>query len=317
MTHRTQAAHHPAAGRADDDGLARCPDACADAAGRRLSTRGRPTTGRALLGYIFGSLTAVAVPGPVLVPLMTDLGMSHSAARTSLQRLLQSQDLIAERVGRVAVYRLVGGYADRYQRLTQGDPITPWQGHFEGLLYEIPEIRRTARDELRERAFAHGFAAVRPGLLIGTSDPRRWSAEWLGSSGEVERLRIGCDLATAARMARRAWDLDQRRQEIDTCLAVFDGWSASFASGSLDSLGTWQLLFSGWSRLAAIHARLPPLPAQILPADWPAEAVRSRLVEITRREWDAVQAHLDTRLAEAGPVAGLVVGGGWDDDPQI
>lgn len=175
------------------------------------------------VGFVFGIIGACAVPGTVLVPLLTDLNMSPSAARTLLHRMRARGLLSTDRVGRVAIYRLAGSYAAHYQQITFGETVPEWCGGFHALVYDIPETQRQDRDRLRDQAFLAGFGAPRTGLLIGVRDPGAWAAAWLDRPDVmVERVQLDCDLGTARRLADRAWDLSGIATRIDQLRGWFD-----------------------------------------------------------------------------------------------
>ena len=125
-----------------------------------------PSSGAAsALGYVFGALGAEAVPGPSLIDLLQDLDVAEPAARTMLSRLTRAGQLTVQRHGRVAVYRLTGGFRDRFLRLRHADEPIAWHGGYQAIMYDIAESQRREREALRERAAAAGFAAARPGSV--------------------------------------------------------------------------------------------------------------------------------------------------------
>src|ERR1700735_513541 len=113
--------------------------------------------------------------GPLLIRLLADLGLSEAAARSLLLRMRREGLLASERAGRQARYRLAPVVASAQARLERqlrgGRPA--WSGAFSGVLYQVPERSRDFRDRLRRTAPPLGYATLRPGLLVATTD--RWA----------------------------------------------------------------------------------------------------------------------------------------------
>lgn len=226
-------------------------------------------TGSAAVGYLFGTIGARAMPGTVAVPLLADLGMSVSAARTLLHRMRVAGSLATERVGRIAVYRLAGRYLQQYQQIAFGALVPGWSGAFEAIIYHIPEGRRAQRDQLREQAFAAGFAAPRSGLLIGVSDPDPWAISWLSRDDiAVDRVRLGCDLDTARRLADRAWRLAELAAQVDDFAAALHVIRRQASGRRMTNQNALVRLYQVWRQYAYIQIQLPCLPLELYPDRW-------------------------------------------------
>ncbi len=253
-----------------------------------------------MVGYVFGCLDADAVPGPILVQLLTGLGLSASAARTMLHRMVARGQLTSGHTGRVAVYELSGTYREHFVRLRDGDREPTWSGQFEAVLYDIPETLRSTRDELREKAFAAGFGAARAGLLIGLNDPTRWAGPWLDDPRlDVDRVQLSCDLATATRLAARAWRLTQVDEATVHHLAYLDPMLARVSAGAMSHQDAFVALFDVWGRFAGIQLLVPPLPAAILPQGWGGELLRRRHDEANYALGPLAWRHTQTVIAES------------------
>jgi phenylacetic acid degradation operon negative regulatory protein len=256
------------------------------------------------VGYLFGLLEAAAVPGTVLVPLLTDLGMSAPAVRTMLSRMVAAGNLASERVGRIAVYRLAGPYADRFHRFREGESRPRWEGRFQLVLYTIPEARRRHRDELRERAFRAGFGAARPGVLIGLHDPRDWCRPWLSAEdASVELGELACSLPTARRLAERAWHLSAGQPTLTTFLdeltALQHRLGDDAALGSDPDREAFRRQADLWERWAAVVVRLPLLPVELVPEPWPVPELTRAVQDLTVRLQPRAVAHAQSLVARA------------------
>lgn len=259
------------------------------------------------VGYLFGLLEAAAVPGTVLVPLLTDLGMSPPAVRTMLSRMVAAGNVASERVGRIAVYRLAGPYAERFHRFRAGDSSTPvWEGRFQLVLYTISEARRQHRDELREMAFRSGFGAARPGVLIGLRDPRRWCGPWLAAADfSVELGELGCTPPTARRLAERAWHLTAEQPTLTAFLDELTELAARLErsprerdDGRADR-DAFRQQARLWERWAVIVVRLPALPAVLVPDPWPVAELTRAMDTVTRLLQPGAHAHAQTVIRRA------------------
>src|SRR5699024_9226800 len=113
--------------------------------------------------FLFGALGASAVTGPVLVRLLSELGVHESAARNLLVRMRNMGFLEVERSGRMAIYRINAEFTHRYRQV-EGTAAAPiWQGRFDGIVYSIPEKFRRLRDRLHHTALAAGYGQLRSG----------------------------------------------------------------------------------------------------------------------------------------------------------
>jgi len=261
----------------------------------------RPAPGLASVGYLFGTIGAQAVPGTVLVPLLVDLGMSVSAARTLLHRMRAAGSLTTERMGRVAVYRLAGEYLAHYQGITFGAETANWSGAFDAILYDIPEIHRAERNQLRERAFAAGFGAPRSGLLIGVTDPGQWADHWLKREDlVVERVRLACDLDTARRLANQAWGLAEIASDIETFRDRIEVIGRRVHDRKLTNHQALANLYDLWQEFVRIQIQTPTLPAELYPEGWHLPDMRAEVYQVNAVLLPLAKRHTQAVIDEAG-----------------
>lgn len=226
--------------------------------------------------------------------------MSAPAVRTMLSRMISAGNLTSERTGRIAVYRLAGPYAARFHRFRGGESRPRWEGHFQLVLYTIPEARRQHRDELRERAFRAGFGAARPGVLIGVSDPHEWCGPWLSAEdSSVELGELACALPTARRLAERAWHLMAGQPTLTGFLADLTTLEHRLAAEGRPDREAFRQQAELWERWAAIVVRIPPLPPELVPDPWPVSELKQAVDTVTAQLQPGALAHAHARVAGA------------------
>ncbi|HEY0937245.1 MAG TPA: hypothetical protein VGD91_26340, partial [Trebonia sp.] len=174
-----------------------------------------------LVFFAFGTATAAfggqlpdgALAGSALIRLLAELGLSPGAARSLLLRMRRDGWLDSERQGREARYRIapvVSSAQARIERQMRGQR-PAWEGSFSGILYEIPEQDRPFRDHLRRTAQLLGYATLRPGLLIATTDHWTELSALLPAQppgGQLLRARIALDSDDSRAVAARLWALE-------------------------------------------------------------------------------------------------------------
>jgi phenylacetic acid degradation operon negative regulatory protein len=252
----------------------------------------RPTAATAYLGYVFGALGAESVPGPCLIDLLLDLGMSESAVRTMLSRQNRAGQLSSSHHGRVAVYRLEGSYRERFLRIRQGDEPVSWPGGFQLIMYDIAESRRRDRDALRERAAAVGFGAPRPGVLIGFSDPAEWARPWLERDDLFVRAgELRCTLETACELAERTWRLRDAAPRIGAFVKRLQQLRQRDVHHPASQLKAFRMFADVMRDYAGLSASTPTLPIEITPQDWLGRELSTALREVSTLLGPRVSAH--------------------------
>ncbi len=274
---------------------------------------------RSAIGFVFGALDATALPGPILVQLMGVLGVAEPTGRQVLARKLREGDLERERVGRISVYRMAGAYLERWLRLRHGDTPLTWDGSFHVVLHDVPERHRRRREALQSAAARAGYGQLRPGVLIGLTEPGfaeqlAAAPDWPTQDAVVETGQLDVDLPTARRIAARVWrladrqhDLRRAADEVDDLLREVDG---GIAGGTAHGELAFRQLFRGIMLAAGPRYNVPILPAELLPDDWPSDQVQQLLVKVVDRLQPTVGEYLYGLLRQT-PSADLVQGGWW------
>lgn len=253
-----------------------------------------------LVPFLCGVAEREDLPGPVLVRLLTDLGLGEAAARTLLARMRTRGALRAERHGRMVSYRLAGATAAAFRRVQRADRApAPWAGVFHGVLYTVPEEERAFRDALRRAAMLAGYGPLRPGLSVSPHD--RWDAladavSKPPAGARVYPVQLRLALDDARTVAAEAWNLDELaaryRQRVTTM-------RRRLASGRSDPPPTARTLRTYTQLLRpAIQILLvdPGLPDELLPPDWPRAEVVAAVAATEQRFQGPSRRYVDSLL---------------------
>ena len=236
---------------------------------------------------------ADAMPGPLLVSLMTRLDLTASANRSILNRMVGHGMLGLERAGRVGVYRLAGRLLADFQRIQQGGPPPAWDGRLQTLIYDVPEGQRTDRERFRAAAMRAGYRPLRPGVLVGVGDRSAALAEAIDRLG-VLRGCLDVDADTARLVAERAWGLAALREDGEQLAASLRRLLADLSP--LEGEAAFLQLHRMMRPVVAWTVALGDLPPELLPPDWPG----ARLGELLG------EAHFRLLPAASGFVHGVI-----------
>jgi phenylacetic acid degradation operon negative regulatory protein len=269
-----------------------------------MSAPGEATPQMGLVFFVFGAAAAAhrgqlpggQLTGGALIRLLTDLGLSQSAARSLLLRMRREGWLDSQKDGRQARYRqapVVSAAQARIENQLSGRR-PAWEGSFSGLLYEIPEAERAFRDRFRRTAQLLGYATLRPGLMIATAD--HWPE--LGSllpqqpaGGQVLKVRIALSDDDSRAVAARLWhtdDLAARYRQVAVATRALsaqagghDAGASAFRAFAAATLPVYQAV-----------ADDPDLPAELLPAGWPGDELTSALAQAIREHFPLIRDYL-------------------------
>ena len=256
--------------------------AAAPAAGPESASRARPVTFRpqALLLTVLGrhllDREGLAVGAGTFIAVLGRLGVSEQAARSTLTRMVRRGLLDRRQQGRRAYFTLTGDSRSLLKegrgRIFAPAPVRErWDGEWTLLSFSIPESRRDERHRLRARLAWAGFGLLRDGLWLA---PGRVEVAGLISDLRLDK-HVDAFAARAlaptdvAELVERAWDLDDLRGRYDAFAARWRGGRAPAPPGDL---ARQVCLITEWRHIIRED---PLLPADYLPADWPAlEAAR-------------------------------------------
>jgi phenylacetic acid degradation operon negative regulatory protein len=222
-------------------------------------------------GYLLGR--GVHVATSAVIDVLDRVGVSEHATRSTLSRMARRDLLRRVRRGR----KVYLGLTPRSREVLHDGDVRVWRtaavhdgwdGTWTLLSFSLPDSWQRQRHELRSRLLWAGFGPLQGGLWIAPSP--------------VDFAVIGADLEAAAHvkvfearalpptdvdaLVRDAWDLDAIAGRYRGFL---DRWSdPRRRPGFPDALATQLVLQTEWLQ---VIRRDPRLPAQHLPAGWPAE----------------------------------------------
>lgn len=240
-----------------------------------------------------------------LVELLARVGVGEHAARSTLARMTRRGLLQRHRVGRRVYFALTDHATvvleEGESRIWQQEPVNRhWDGRWTLLAFSIPETRRTDRHLLRSRLTWAGFGPLQSGLWISPHPVEL--APLVGDLGVGDHLKAfrveTLEPDDVDGMIADAWNLDALAARYRGFLTRWDHRSP--LPDAPDDLARKLLLEAEWVLLVRAD---PRLPAEHLPADWPA--VRAEQVALRLRQaYDASARRIAHQLLDRRPLAG-------------
>jgi len=246
-----------------------------------------------------------------LYPVAEACGHTTEQLRSCLRRMMSEKLLAREGSGRTAVFRttpagerLLGTTMERHQlAYLQDAQGRGWDRRWHLVAFAIPEARRGARDQLRDRLISFGGAAVGNGLYVSAHP---WEKD---VRGEAERLGVLESLTVASTddldvsgvhdprgIAQRLWPVAELAARYQRFIEQFGGVvpllqglrarheriaDADFLPGALQMVIAFNECFGAD----------PLLPPELLPRPWPGRAARELLVTSRRLALRLREAH--------------------------
>ncbi|MGW1053250.1 PaaX family transcriptional regulator C-terminal domain-containing protein [Streptomyces sp. NPDC001118] len=218
----------------------------------------RPLSARSVVLSLLLGAHPAELPVKDLVRLVEPFGVGGSTLRAALSRMVTAGDL--RRTG--AVYRLSDRLLARQRR--QDEALRPgtraWGGDWEMLVITATGRGPAERAELRARLTALRLAELREGVWLRPANLDRALPDTLNS---VARTYTARPDEPPHELVTRLWPLDAWAATARTLLA-----RTAAARTPADRLTAYA---------AAVRHLLtdPVLPPELLPADWPGEALRT------------------------------------------
>lgn len=231
------------------------------------------------MAYAYGGRRGWELPGAWFVKALGVLGFSESAVRQGLFRMVRDGAMEARREGRAKWYRLsrygvaeTGIGADKIHCA----PAEGWDGLWTFVHYRFTTEERAQRDKVHGMLELEGFAALAPGVYIHPRDKASAMTTAVAEAGLDQRFvafrgeRVGGD--SDAELVRRLWDLTALEAGYRRFLGDFEPLlrrkrvPAPRRAFGLRVACVLAYLGTAWDD--------PDLPAELLPANWPAARAR-------------------------------------------
>lgn len=273
-------------------------------AARAAGDAGAGRAPRALIVTVYGLYAREEggfLPVAALVRLLAELAVDEAAVRSAISRLKRRGLLAARRSGGIAGYALSDAGRDVLregdERIFRPEPADPADGWLLAV-FSVPESERHKRHALRSQLAGLGFGTAAPGVWVAPAHRHRAARAALRRLG-LERY---VDLFRSDYLAFKDpaeaigawWDLPAIRRRYDAFLTDYGPLAGRDRIDPAAAFADWVRALTAWRRLPYLD---PGLPADLLPADWPAAratalfgTLRDRLAEPAHRHVRAVLA---------------------------
>ncbi|GAA4623350.1 PaaX family transcriptional regulator C-terminal domain-containing protein [Actinoallomurus vinaceus] len=213
----------------------------------------------------------VALSSASIIEVLARVGVGEDAVRSTLTRMVRRDLLERHRRGRKMYFgltpRAVEVLRDGHRRVWQTGAVNrAWDGTWTIVGFSLPDSWRRERHDLRSRLLWGGFGPLQSGMWAA---PGRVDVaalvDGLGLDAHLKAFQGAAVAPTdAARLIDAAFDVPgiARRYE-----AFLSRWDRPEPAAEADDLARQLLLHTDWLDLVR---RDPHLPAEHLPADWPA-----------------------------------------------
>ena len=232
----------------------------------------RPLSARSVVASTLLGMDPPRLPTRILVASGARFGIAEGATRTAVSRMVAAGELVADGDG----YALAGRLLERHARqaASRRPVVRPWDGTWDQAVVVARRRRPAERAELRSAMGALRLAELREGLWVRPANlaldqhPEAAAVvaaqcrRWRGSPVEDDPAALVAEL----------WDLDGWRAGAGELL---DAMAASV--GPLEA-GDVAALAPTFVVAAAVLRHLladPLLPAELLPATWPGDELRT------------------------------------------
>ncbi|MBU0937213.1 MAG: hypothetical protein KKC64_16470 [Spirochaetes bacterium] len=240
-----------------------------------------------------------------LCAMLSAFDVSAEAARVAISRMQRKGLLRSRRVGRNAYYYLSENGWQQIGRTETRSVYRPkapqWDGRFQLVAYEIPENRRELRQQLTEKLRCAGLARVGSSLWASAWSLSEAIQQFLASA-EISPFitSFSAEIQQDPRVfARRVWQLDmieaRHKSYLDKYRQATNAYLAAAHSDKPPSdIECFRNYFISLNDFIETMARQPPLPPELLPADWPAPAVQELYVAYRKLVHDGSDNFINT-----------------------
>ncbi|HZP53752.1 PaaX family transcriptional regulator C-terminal domain-containing protein [Actinocrinis sp.] len=225
--------------------------------------------------YVLGR--DVCVYSGSVIDVFARTGVGEPATRSTLARMVNRGLLSRQREGRKMYFGLTARSAailrDGEERIWKAGAVNrDWDGTWTLLGFSLPESWQRQRHDLRSQLTWAGFGPLWGGVWIAPGRAEvAGIVAGLGLEAHVKVFRSTAEPGTdIGRMIEETWDLPALAARYADFLARWRPFTEAKQHPEVsDPLSTKLLLFTEWLQIVRAD---PRLPAQHLPAQWPAAA---------------------------------------------
>lgn len=241
----------------------------------------------------------VAVSSGSVIAVLEEVGVSEEAVRTTLNRMVKRGLLVRHRQGRRTYFGLTAHaaqvLADGRDRVWRTGAVNrDWDGQWTMVGFSLPEAWRRERHDLRSRLIWAGFGPLQNGLWVAAAPVDvREAVSGLGLEAYLRVFRATVASPTEVReVLEQAFDIAAIGARYRSFL---DRWDRTDpVPGFPSELAGQLLLHTDWLGLVRQD---PHLPAEHLPADWPAARAEAVFRGLARR-WERPAAQVAAQLLD-------------------
>jgi phenylacetic acid degradation operon negative regulatory protein len=240
-----------------------------------------------------------AVSSGSVIAVLGEAGVGEEAVRTTLNRMVKRGLLERHRHGRKTYFRLtphaVQVLTDGRDRVWRTGAVNRgWDGQWTMVGFSLPDAWRSERHDLRSRLIWAGFGPLQNGLWVAPAPVDvREAVAGLGLEAYLRVFRAAVAEPTEVReVLEQAFDVAAIGARYRSFLERWDRTDP--VPGHPGELAGQLLLHTDWLGLVRQD---PHLPAEHLPADWPAARAESVFRGLARR-WDRPAAQAAAQLLD-------------------
>ncbi|MFF1449746.1 PaaX family transcriptional regulator C-terminal domain-containing protein [Streptomyces sp. NPDC058274] len=251
----------------------------------------------------------IALSSSCVIDAFARIGITEEAVRSTLTRMVNRGLLERHRQGRKMYFALTPRAAavlqDGHDRIWRTGAVNrDWDGQWTLVGFSLPEAWRRERHDLRSRLTWGGFGPLQSGLWVAPGEVD--VAALVAGLGLDAQLRVfrGTVIGPTevAQVLESAFDTKAIAAEYR---AFLDRWTADDPADApqdfaRDPFAGQLLLHTDWLELVR---RDPHLPAEHLPADWPAIRAEALFQDLARRCAAPARAEAE-RVLDAIPTGG-------------
>jgi phenylacetic acid degradation operon negative regulatory protein len=240
-----------------------------------------------------------AVSSGSVIAVLGQVGVGEEAVRTTLNRMVKRALLERHRHGRKTYFGLtphaVQVLTDGRDRVWRTGAVNrDWDGRWTMVGFSLPEAWRSERHDLRSRLIWAGFGPLQNGLWVAPAPVDvREAVAGLGLEAYLRVFRASVAEPTEVReVLEQAFDVPAIGARYRSFLERWDRTDP--VPGFPGELAGQLLLHTDWLGLVRQD---PHLPAEHLPADWPAARAESVFRGLARR-WERPAAQSAAQLLD-------------------